>query len=122
MGEAKARCCPPRKPASLTTAWSRRAEILKTVYERFLANPVHIALYVGCSFADVAMNGLLRDAFTEYPGRYHYALHKWPDDRKGREPTADEIEAESTKYLEFGVRPIWFDEFKELPGLIRQLQ
>jgi hypothetical protein len=78
---------------------------------------VHIALYVGCSSPTKRWT-----AFTEYPGRYHYALLKWPGDRKGREPTADEIEAESTKYLEFGVRPIWFDDFKELPGLIRQLQ
>jgi SIR2-like domain len=106
----------------LTTYKGPRSEILKRVYEGFLANPVHIALYVGCSFADEAMNGLLREAFTEYPGRYHYALLKWPGDRKGREPTADEIEAGSTKYLEFGVRPVWFDDFKELPGLIRQLQ
>jgi hypothetical protein len=106
----------------LTTDKGPPSQILKTVYERFLANPVHIALYVGCSFADEAMNGLLRDAFAEYPGRYHYALLKWPDDRKGREPITDEIEAESAKYLEFGVRPIWFHDFGELPDLIRQLQ
>ena len=83
---------------------------------------MHIALYVGCSFADEAMNGLLRDAFAEYPGRYHYALLKWPRDRQGTEPAASEIEAESAKYLEFGVRPVWFDDFNELPGLIRQVQ
>lgn len=106
----------------LTTYKGPRSKILETVYEGFLANPVHIALYVGCSFADKAMNGLLRDAFAQYPGRYHYALLKWPRDRKGREPAKDEIEAESAKYLEFGVRPVWFDDFNELPGLIRQLQ
>jgi SIR2-like domain len=106
----------------LTTYKGPRSKILETVYEGFLANPVHIALYVGCSFADEAMNGLLRDAFAQYPGRYHYALLKWPRDRKGREPAKDEIEAESAKYLEFGVRPVWFDDFNELPGLIRQLQ
>jgi hypothetical protein len=83
---------------------------------------VRIALYIGCSFADEAMNGLLREAFAEYPGRYHYALLKWPRDRKGKEPDRSEIAAESAKYLEFGVRPVWFDDFAELPGLIRQLQ
>ena len=99
-----------------------RSAILDTVYNGYLANPVHIALYIGCSFADEAMNRLLRDAFTEYPGRYHYAFLQWPRDRKGKEPAADEIEAESAKYLEIGVRPLWFDDFKELPGLIRQLE
>ena len=106
----------------LTTYKGPRSKILEFVYEGFLANPVHIALYVGCSFADEAMNGLLRDAFAEYPGRYHYALLKWPRDRQGTEPAASEIEAESAKYLEFGVRPVWFDDFNELPGLIRQVQ
>jgi hypothetical protein len=106
----------------LTTYKGPRSKILEFVHEGFLANPVHIALYVGCSFADEAMNGLLRDAFAEYPGRYHYALLKWPRDRQGTEPAASEIEAESAKYLEFGVRPVWFDDFNELPGLIRQVQ
>ena len=106
----------------LTTYKGPRSRILEAVYDGFLANPWHIALYIGCSFADEAMNGLLREAFAEYPGRYHYALLKWPRDRKGKEPDRSEIAAESAKYLEFGVRPVWFDEFAELPGLIRQLQ
>jgi hypothetical protein len=106
----------------LTIYQGPRSRILEIVYRGFLANPVHIALYIGCSFTDEAMNGLLRDAFAEYPGRYHYAFLKWPRDRKGGEPATNEIKAESTKYLEFGVRPVWFDDFSELPGLIRQLQ
>lgn len=106
----------------LTTYKGPRSRILEAVYDGFLANPVHIALYIGCSFADKAMNGLLREALAEYPGRYHYALLKWPRDRKGKEPDRSEIAAESAKYLEFGVRPVWFDDFAELPGLIRQLQ
>ena len=40
----------------------------------------------------------------------------------GKEPKASEIAAESRKYLEFGIRPVWFDKFDELPGLIRRLQ
>jgi hypothetical protein len=92
------------------------------VFDQFLANPVHVALYIGCSFSDEAMNNLLRDAFQRFPGRYHYALLKWPYDRKGSIPTGDEVKAESAKYLEIGIRPVWFDNFEELPGLIGQLQ
>ncbi|MEK7407792.1 MAG: SIR2 family protein [Acidobacteriota bacterium] len=106
----------------LTTYKGPRSRILETVHGGFLANPVHVAIYAGCSFTDEAMNGLLREAFAGYPGRYHYAFLKWPRDRKGREPGREEMEAESAKHLEFGVRPVWFDDFKELPGLIRQLQ
>ncbi len=106
----------------LTVYKGPRSRILETVYEGYLANPVHVALYIGCSFTDEAMNGLLREVFAEYPGRYHYALLKWPRDRQGKEPSMEEMEAESSKYLEFGVRPVWFDNFQELPGLIRQLQ
>jgi hypothetical protein len=106
----------------LATYGGPRSRILETVYGRFLANPVHVALYIGCSFTDEAMNGLLRDAFAEYPGRYHYALLRWPRDREGREPAADEIESESARYLECGVRPVWFDDFAELPELIGQLR
>jgi hypothetical protein len=106
----------------LTTYKGPRSAILDRVYDEFLANPVHVALYAGCSFTDEAMNGLLRQAFEEFPGRYHYAFLKWPRDRRGREPAADEIEAESAKYLEFGVRPVWFDDFQELPDLVRQLR
>ena len=32
------------------------------------------------------------------------------------------LEETLEKGLEFGVRPVWFDDFNELPGLIRQLQ
>ncbi len=75
----------------LTIYNGKRSEILTTVYDGFLANPVHIALYIGCSFEDDAMNGLLREAFTAYPGRYHYAFLRWPYDRQGGEPSAREI-------------------------------
>jgi hypothetical protein len=98
------------------------ATILRHVFERYVANPVHIALYIGCSFLDEAMNDLLREAYQRFPGRYHYALLKWPHDRKGAEPSGEEISAASAKYLEFGVRPVWFDSFDDLPGLIAELQ
>jgi hypothetical protein len=106
----------------LTTYQGPKSAILENVYKNFLANPVHVALYIGCSFTDQAMNGLLKQAFEEYPGRYHYAFREWPRDRKGKEPTREEIESASDKYLEFGVRPLWIDDYTELPHLIRQLQ
>jgi hypothetical protein len=106
----------------LTTYTGPLSQILQEVFAGFLANPVHIALYIGCSFADDAMNNLLRNAFQRFPGRYHYALLKWPYDRGGTIPTSDEIKGESAKYLEIGVRPVWFDNFEELPGLIGLLQ
>lgn len=106
----------------LTTYKGPQSTIFDVVFRSILANPVHIALYIGCSFADEAMNGLLRAAFSEYPGRYHYALLQWPHNRKEKEPTPNEIQAESAKYLEFGVRPVWFDGFSELPNIIRTLQ
>jgi hypothetical protein len=101
---------------------SPRSKILQLVYDRVLRNPVHVALYVGCSFTDQSMNGLLADAISECPGRYHYAFLQWPRDRRGKEPDGVEIQRESARYLQFGVRPIWFDDFSELPGLIRQLR
>jgi hypothetical protein len=100
---------------------SPRSKILQLVYDSVLCNPAHVALYVGCSFMDQSMNGLLADAFSDCPGRYHYALLRWPHDRQGKEPDCIEIQREAARYLEFGVRPIWFDDFSELPGLIRQL-
>lgn len=86
-----------------------------------LQKPNHITLYVGCSFTDKYMNGLLKAAVNQQYGRYHYALMKWPTKRDGREPTADEIKDASRPYLEIGVRPIWFDEFGEEPALLARL-
>jgi hypothetical protein len=95
--------------------------MLPLVMDRVLANPVHVALYIGCSFADEAMNGLLAQAFARWPGRCHYALLQWPRQRNGVAPTIEEIDAESAPYLRFGVRPVWFDSFDELPDLVGML-
>jgi len=99
----------------------RRAIIDKVLHE-YLANPVHIALYTGCSFSDEAMNDLLRDAATRYPGRMHYALLKWPVDRGGVEPDSEEIEERSRRYVEMGVQPVWLDDYAEIPEIIRSLK
>jgi len=55
-------------------------------------------------------------------GRWHYAILKWPEKRNGRVPDADEIEVKSTKYLSFGVQPIWVDDFDEIPGIVSSLE
>ncbi len=106
----------------LTVYQGPPSRILETVYHGIVAKPVHVALYIGCSFADNAMNRLLQQAFAEYPGRCHYALLTWPHDRRGHEPSGEEIEAESAHFLQFGVRPAWFDDFRQRPDLIRQLR
>ena len=100
----------------------RKDGMIDRVLDQYLANPVHIALYVGCSFADEYMNELLRQAAERYPGRWHYAILKWPEDRNGRLPGPDEISENSAKYLKFGVQPIWVDDFEEIPPIVRSLK
>ncbi len=95
--------------------------IVGEVFARCLANPVRHALYVGCSFDDEAMNDLLRQAARALPGRYHYALLRWPGDAPFATAAADEVAHASARYVSIGVRPIWFDDFSEIPGLIRSL-
>lgn len=96
--------------------------IFKKVVEEYLENPVHVALYIGCSFTDKYMNRKLREAFERLPGRYHYAFLRWPKKREGCVPNKVEREAEEKKYLDMGVRPIWFDEFAEIPHMIAGLE
>jgi len=101
--------------------YAERRALLDEVLEKYLANPVHYALYVGCSFADEAMNELLRQAAKRWPGRTHYALLKWPGDCTYPQSSLEEIERHSARYREFGLQPIWFDDFAELPALIGRL-
>ncbi|MFT3954465.1 MAG: SIR2 family protein [Piscinibacter sp.] len=98
-----------------------RLPMLDQVVDRVLANPVHVALYIGCSFADEAMNGLLARAFARWPGRYHYAFLQWPHARLDAEPSPEAVQAEAERYLAFGVRPVWFDDFAELPAMVEAL-
>ncbi|KAE8421645.1 hypothetical protein BDV36DRAFT_247219 [Aspergillus pseudocaelatus] len=126
----------PRRPFLITTVpyvfatsgyQSQYGQSVSKVLERFksdyLENPVHVTLYVGCSFSDRYMNQLLQDAFERWPGRYHYALLPWPgglaDDR---EPSGQEIEQRSAQYLAMGIRPIWLRNFGEIPHIISQLE
>lgn len=96
-------------------------KMIKTLREQILARPPIVCLYVGCSFSDEAMNELLTEAWDDL-GHIHYALLQWPEDRKGREPTWEEIETNSSRYKVMGIQPIWFDDFREIPDIIRNLQ
>jgi len=98
-----------------------RVGIIGDAFDQCLANPVHHALYVGCSFQDGAMNDLLREAANALPGRYHYALLKWPGGGKFGEASADEVARHGAEFIAMGVRPIWFESFGEIPELIRTL-
>lgn len=106
----------------LRTYSDKPQAIIDAALDQFLANPVHYALYVGCSFNDEEMNGLLREATQRYPGRLHYALLKWPKTRGEHEPTLEEIEEHSERYLDIGVQPVWIYDFAEIPEVIRSLK
>ena len=96
--------------------------VIENIWKHLLARPPLVCLYVGCSFSDEAMNKLLTDAWYENFGRIHYALLQWPEDRKNREPTWEEIERNSEAYRVMGIQPIWFHKFEEIPDIIRSLK
>ena len=96
--------------------------VITHVLREYLAHPIKYALYVGCSFTDERMNDLLRHAAAALPGRWHYALLKWPGAKAYGEASAAELDAAAERYLSFGVRPIWFERFDEIPAIIRALK
>ncbi len=100
----------------------QRSGIIDRALNQYLANPVHVSLYVGCSFSDEAMNDLLREAAQRYPGRFHFALLRLPNELRGGEPTPDQLEAASARYHDMGVQPIWVHEYDEIPEMIRSLK
>jgi hypothetical protein len=68
------------------------------------------------------MNKLLCEAIKRYPWRYHYALLPLP--RKDDDDSVDESKRidEVKRFLEMGVRVIWFGAFSEIPHLIARLE
>jgi hypothetical protein len=98
-----------------------RVTIIGHVLNEYLSLPSTTALYVGCSFADEKMNGLLFRAGHRRYGRTHYALLKWPGKRPDYDPSHEDIEKATSPYLKYGVRPIWFYDFEEIPGMIRNI-
>lgn len=101
------------------TYHGQKAEVFRRFVEEHLQNPVHICLYIGCSFTDKYMNQLLQEAFEKWPGRYHYALLEWPGDHKDGD--RDQRKAEE-EYLKMGIRPIWFHSYDEIPHIIARLE
>jgi hypothetical protein len=100
----------------------QRSGIIDRALNQYLANPVHVSLYIGCSFSDEAMNDLLREAARRYPGRFHFALLRLPGVLRGQEPTSDQLEAASARYRDMGVQPIWVHDYDEIPEIIRSLK
>lgn len=100
----------------------QRSGIIDRALNQYLANPVHVSLYIGCSFSDEAMNDLLREAARRYPGRFHFALLRLPGVLRGQEPTSDQLEAASARYHDMGVQPIWVHDYDEIPEIIRSLR
>jgi len=94
--------------------------ILDSVFEQFLANPRQYACYVGCSFDDEYMNRLLSDAYQRLPGREHWALLRWPGPTPYQQASGEEIAQQASRYTQFGVRPVWFDNFDDIPALLRR--
>jgi hypothetical protein len=95
--------------------------LLKAIFENYLAKPLHVALYVGCSFTDRKMNDVVRNAVERYPGRSHYAFIEWPNSSRRRPPPPAEVERRSIRFTRMGVRPIWLHDHNEIPRLIGQL-
>jgi hypothetical protein len=97
-------------------------ELIDRVLDDYLMNPIHHALYVGCSFDDNAMNSLLQNSWQQWPGRWHYALLEWQGRERYTNSTAGEINMASGRYTDLGVQPVWFDEFDEIPAMILGLE
>jgi hypothetical protein len=97
-------------------------DLIDRVLDDYLMNPIHHALYVGCSFDDNAMNSLLENSWQQWPGRWHYALLEWEGPERYTRSTAEEINDASRRYTDLGVQPVWFDRFDEIPGMILELR
>jgi hypothetical protein len=98
------------------------ANLLDYISERILANPIHVTLYIGCSFIDKYMNKLLEEAYNKFPGRWHYAILRWDDKKKYHDSSIKKINQASEKYLKMGVQPIWIDDFGEIPEILLRLK
>jgi hypothetical protein len=96
--------------------------LIGDAFDCCLASPRRVALYVGCSFADEAMNGLLERAQATFPGRMHYALLELPEKLSGPDAGPSALQDANRRYLEFGVQPVWFENFDEIPKMIRSLE
>jgi hypothetical protein len=99
----------------------QRLGIVEHVFDQWLARPVFHAIYVGCSFSDEAMNGLLKNAAQTLPGRMHWALLKWPGEMPLAQAGAADAALHGAPYLAMGVRPLWFERFGQIAQLLGRL-
>ena len=101
---------------------AKERPLLDSVFRKFLASPDQRAVYIGCSFQDEYMNGLLEQSSNLLPGSEHWAMLRWPGPGNYADASPDEIERYSERYVSFGIRPVWFDELSEIPDMIRKLK
>jgi SIR2-like protein len=95
--------------------WKRQSSTMR--YNEYIRHPAYVALYVGCSFTDEAMNSVLRDAAKRFPNRPHYALVELP--KKFRECGDPAIlERETLHYTGMGVQAVWYYDHGEIPELL----
>jgi hypothetical protein len=94
--------------------------LLNTV-KTLLQKPDVIALFVGCSFIDAAMNDILQRAANLRDGILHFALIQLPRQWREGEVPEQELADSEQRYLQIGVQPIWFRRFEEIPEIIDSL-
>ncbi len=95
--------------------------IVGHVLSEYLSSPRTTGLFVGCSFDDEVMNGLVHRAGHRRYGLSHYAFIRWtggPVDKI----THQQMNLAGERYLQVGVRPVWFHGFEEIPGMLQQLE
>jgi len=93
--------------------------IIDYAVKNYIRHPAHVALYVGCSFTDEAMNSVLRSAAEHFPSRPHYALLQQP--KTFGEPDLAMLERDLQRYTEMGVQPVWYKEHDDIPNLLDRL-
>lgn len=94
--------------------------LIDTFLDGCLARPVHCALYVGCSFADPAMNAQLKLAHSRFPGRQHFAFLKPDSPLPEDDPEA--LRVLNRCHHERGIQPLWVEDYDEIPDMIRLLR
>ncbi len=104
-----------------------KENLIDIIQDTYLKDPSQVVLYVGCSFTDSEMNNLLKEAIEKYPFRFHYALLKLPEEflesryEKPLQIEYEEVIKLSEKYQRFGIQPIWFYDYSEIPDLLLRL-
>jgi len=100
---------------------SKPSLLLNTV-RALLSKPDLVALFLGCSFIDDAMNRILREATQSREEVFHFALLQLPKQwREEEEVPERELAVSEERYASIGVQPIWFRNFEEIPEIVESL-